>query len=86
MSYQLTSAALAAALLGSAVDSPPPKVCPCEGACVLTFAGMGAVAFGWPAAPRTLPGPVKLSSLFADFEQIFPILIYARNAAEIKSR
>ena len=77
---QRTSAARAAALLASSGllrPLPPadPKVRP--GVLEVSFccgtgarAGCGASEF----APSGLPGDEKLSSLFADFEQILPIL------------
>jgi hypothetical protein len=73
---KLTSAALAAALLGPSgleAPSPPPSVLP--GVLDMIFCGTGAVvALFCGADPNTLPGVWKLSGLFSDLEQIFPIV------------
>jgi hypothetical protein len=73
---ELTSAALAAALLASPgllAPSPPPSVLP--GVLDVIFCGTGAVvALFCGADPNTLPGVWKLSGLFSDFEHRFPIV------------
>lgn len=82
----LTSAALAAALLGSRASSlpplPPPSGLP--GELVVILGGTGAEDGVGSDSPTTRPWPGKLSGLLEDLEQRLPIADTLGNVIKAK--